>query len=266
MLRNLLLLASAATAAASDGLSIQAQLVKTGLFVLSSGGRNAVLRLSGNGFILVDGERAGDYEALLKKIEKISFSDQPVRAVILTDHCQLETGNNTKFLEDGTRILAHANALRNVAELKFPAITYQSDYQLHLGGVDVQLFHFGNARTNGDTVVYFPVLKVVAVGGLYAESPRPDYAAGGSLVGWSAALADVLKLDFDVAVPGAGPGVSRAGIEQFKVRLDTLLSRARTLVKQGASHDRFRSQLALDDLGRRFSPEELDHLYSEFTR
>ena len=68
---------------------------------------------------------------------------------------------------------------------------------------------------------------LVAVGDLVAATPDPDYAAGGSLVGWGPVLADVLKLDFDVVVPGSGPPMSRADLVAFKTKIDTLVTRAR---------------------------------------
>ena len=161
----------------------------------------------------MDGGLPGSYDALVKKVAKITYSDQPIRALILTDHRPHHTGNNAEFVEDGTRIIAQEHTAENLAAQHPgvalpPAITYRFDYDLHLGGVDVRLFHFGNAHTSGDTVVYFPVQRVVALGDLYSEPPDPDYSAGGSLTNWSSVLADVLKLDFDVVVPGKGP-VSR---------------------------------------------------------
>lgn len=275
MFKNLILLAAATSAMvfAQTEPALNAQLVKTGLYVITGAGCNSVLRLSANGFILVDGGLPGNYDVLLKKVEKISYSDQPIRALILTDHGAHHAGNNAQFLEDGTRIIAHENAAQNLAaqhpgETPPPAITYRSDYELHLGGVDVRLFHFGNAHTSGDTVVYFPVLRVAAVGDLYSEPPDPDYSAGGSLANWSSVLAGVLKLDFDVVVPGKGPGVSRAGLEAYKNKLDAVVSRARALVKQGVPKSELLAKLATDDLGWRLNltPDQLDHFYAEISQ
>lgn len=53
-----------------------------------------------------------------------------------------------------------------------------------MGGIEARLMHFGNAYTNGDTAVYFPNLKIVALGNLYAAVPNANFAAGGSLVQW----------------------------------------------------------------------------------
>jgi cyclase len=128
--------------------------------------------------------------------------------------------------------------------------------------------HFGNAYTNADTVVYFPNLKVVAVGDLYTSTPNPDFAAGGSLVGWGPVLAQVLKLDFDVVVPGKGPTLTRADLEAFKTKIDTIVARATGLIKQGVPKDQLMAQLRTDDLGWQlsFTGDQLDSFYADLSR
>jgi cyclase len=251
------------------------ELVKTGLYVISGGGGNSLLRLSGNGLILVDGKLPGNYEAILAQAAKLSFSDQPIRVLITTDHQENHTGNNAQFLAAGTQIIAHENEKLNQTnyhpsgeDAAPPTITYDHDYTLRLGGVEAHLMHFGNARTSGDTVVYFPNLRVVAVGDLFAPTPNPDFSAGGSLVDWGPVLAEILKLDFDVVVPGTGPMVDRAELETFKTKIDTLVSRATGLVKKGVPKNRLMAQLKTDDLGWRFSftGGQLDRFYAELSR
>jgi glyoxylase-like metal-dependent hydrolase (beta-lactamase superfamily II) len=169
--------------------ALKAELVKTGLFMISGGGCNSLLRLSANGLIIVDGKLPGNYDALLEQAHKIS--DHPVRVLINTDYHESHTGNNSRFLEDATQILAQENVKESLAAYNtaggkagLPTKTYDQHLTLRLGGIEAQVLHFGNAHTNGDTVVYFPNLRVVAVGDLFAPAPDPDFAAGGSLVGW----------------------------------------------------------------------------------
>ena len=254
------------------GKTLNAQAVKTGLYLFSSDGSNSLLRLTGRGLILVDGQPAAYYDNLRARIRKIS--DQPVLALILTDHDESHIGTNAKFLEAGARIVAQENLKPGLSvdyphteKGALPLITYDHDYQIKLGGVEVQLFHFGNAHTNSDTVVYFPNLKVVAVGDLFAATPNPDFSAGGSLVGWSSVLAQVLKLDFDTVVPGTGPPVTRADLEAFKAKIDMLVSRASSLVKKGVPKDQLMAQLKTDDLGWQlsFTGNQLDLFYSELS-
>ena len=106
------------------------------------------------------------------------------------------------------------------------------------------------------------------MGNLYGAAPKPDFAAGGSLVGWGSVLAQVLKLDFDVAVPSSGPPVTRADLESFKTKIDTLVSRATGLAKNGVPKDQLMAQLKTDDLGWQlnFTGSQLDSFYAELTK
>jgi glyoxylase-like metal-dependent hydrolase (beta-lactamase superfamily II) len=254
-----------------DGLTVQ--LVKTGLYVISGQGSNSVLRLSANGLILVDGKLPGNYDALRARAKKIS--DQPIRALILTGCDESSTGTNAKFAENGSHIVVQENAKQNLASCNLAGdkltpslIIYGSEYQIHMGGIEAQLMHFGNAYSSSDTVVYFPNLKVVAVGDLFSAKPAPDFAAGGSLVGWGSVLAQILKLDFDVAIPSTGPAITRADLEAFKTKIDTMVARATGLVKQGVPKDQLMAQLKTSDLGWQlsFSGDQLDGFYAELSR
>jgi cyclase len=218
-------------------------------------------------------ELPGNYDALRARAKKIS--DQPIRALILTGCDESSTGTNAKFVENGSHIVVQENAKQNLAACNLsgdamaPAVvTYASEYQIHLGGIEAQVLHFGNAYSNSDTVVYFPNLKVVAVGDLFSAKPAPDFAAGGSLVGWGQVLAQVLKLDFDVAIPSTGPAITRADLEAFKTKIDTMVARATGLVKQGVPKDQLMAQLKTADLGWQlsFSGDQLDSFYAELSR
>ena len=251
---------------------LRVEMVKTGLFLISGGGSNSVLRLSANGLIIVDGKAPGGYEALLTQAKKIS--DQPIRILINTDHHGDHTATNADFLEDGTNIIAQQNAGKNLStynsaagKVTPPTKTYDREFTIRLGGIETQLLHFGNAHTNGDTVVYFPNLKAVAVGDLFAAVPDPDYAAGGSLVEWVPVLDQILKLDFDTVVPASGPLVGRAELEAFRVKLGILISRAADLARKGVPKNQLMDQLKTDDLGWRLSytGSRLDDFYAELT-
>jgi glyoxylase-like metal-dependent hydrolase (beta-lactamase superfamily II) len=269
----MLVLLAMATAIASSGqvrpaeAVFNAQLVKTGLYLISGGGINSLLRLSANGIILVDGKLPGNYRAFMSQVRSISkISDLPVRFLVLTDHHEESAGNNSQFVDAGVRIIGHKNVQRHLAaQVAPPAITYDTDHTLRLGGIEVRLIHPGNAHTDGDTVVYFPNLKVVAVGELYAATPNPDFAAGGSLVNWGPALAEILKLDFDKVVPASGPPVSRSDFIAFKSKIDTVASRATRLVEGGVPRDQLMARLKTDDLGWRFdfTGDRLNRFYAE---
>jgi len=250
---------------------LAAQLIKTGLYMLSGEG-NSLMRLSANGAIVVDGQSPGDFAALRQQARRIG--EQPIRLLITTDHHQEHTASNGLFLADGAQILAQDNVKRRLADasvhgaaIGLPTKTYDRDFGLTLGGIHVRVMHFGNAHTDGDSVVYFPDLKVVAVGDLFAAIPDPDFSAGGSMVGWAPVLAEILKLDFDIVVPAKGPTVTRANLIAYKGKLDTLIAKARALVKQGVPKDQLLVQLEIQDLGWHldWTGDRLQRFYSELS-
>jgi glyoxylase-like metal-dependent hydrolase (beta-lactamase superfamily II) len=250
------------------------QLVKTGLFLISGGGANSLMRLSANGEILVDGKRPENHAVLMSQVRKISrITDMPIRVVILTNHDEDRAGTNAKFLAAGAQIIAQENVATHLAadhpptgQIPLPTITYSNEYTLRLGGVEVKLMHFGNAHTDGDTVAYFPNLKVVAVGDLFTpDTPDPDFSGGGSLVDWGPVLGQILKLDFDVVAPSKGPMISRDDLVAFKTKIEIFVSRARSLVNRGVPKEQLLAQLNLENFGWQFnfSPDDIDRFYTE---
>ena len=259
----------------AQAIQLDAELVRTGLYLIRGGGGNSLLRLSANGMLLVDGNLPGTYRTLMSQVRRISkLSDMPVRVLVLTDHHPEHAGNSAQFAAAGITIAAQREALANLglpesqdAAGRSRVIAYDDERTLRMGGVEVQLKHFGRARTSGDTVVYFPDMKIVALGDLFAtDAPEPDFAAGGSLLGWGSVLARVLELDFDRVVPGRGPVVGREALVAFKDKLDAVVSRAGALVRAGVGEDALMSRLRTDDLGWQFAPAFYASLFDEITR
>lgn len=87
-------------------------------------------------------------------------------------------------------------------------------------------------------------------------------------MGWGAVLAQVLKLDFEVAIPSTGPTITRVELEAFKTKIDTMVARAAGLVKQGVPKDQLMAQLKTADLGWQlsFTGDQLDSFYAELSR
>jgi cyclase len=249
--------------------------VKPGLFFIQGAGGNSLLRVTTDGLILMDGKLPGNYAPLMEQIK--SVSNQPIKYLINTHHHEDHTGNNAQFLAAGVQIVA-AEELKNQLQHynppggkpADPTITYKgAEYKLKLGGVEVDLYHYGRAHTGGDSVVYFPDLKVVAVSDVIApNAPGADFPGGGSLVEWGPVLGNVLKLDWDVCIPGTGDAVSRADVEAYKTKVDTLVSRAKALVKSGTPKDQLMAQLKIDDLGWRLNltGDRLDMFYDELSK
>jgi glyoxylase-like metal-dependent hydrolase (beta-lactamase superfamily II) len=163
-------------------------------------------------------------------------------------------------------VIAHRNVYANLKDLKrpyyedtpgtpigLPRITFTDQLDVHLGGKDVQAYYFGRGHTSGDAIIYFPDVRAIHTGDLFLAfrgggrggapaQPRPpgvpiyvDYVQGGSFIDWSKTLEGVLKLDFDIVIPGHGPVSTKADLVKFKSDLETMRGRLIGLIKQGST-------------------------------
>lgn len=236
--------------------------IKPGLFMVTGGGGNATLRITPDGLIVIDSKNPGQqfYGDLMGQIRTVSQA--PVKILIDTHHHADHTGNNGLFLAAGALVIAQKNLPAeldkfvpppNNPDLKAPAkpsLTYDAAYTVKLGGKTVRLMHYSPAHTSADTIVYFPDLKVVAMGDeLNALAPNIDYAGGGNLAGFVNSLDQTLKLDWDRAIPGHGAEPwTKAQVKVYRDKLQTLLERARASAKAGTPKDRFIASLNSTEL------------------
>jgi cyclase len=233
-----------------------ARQLKPGLFLITGGGANTLLRVTTEGLIVVDTKNPGDqqYNELLTQIKAVS--PLPIKYVINTQHHPDHVGNNQKFLDGGAQVLAlealksfMASDTRTSAIPGRPTQTFAKDYVLKLGGAEVQAHFYGRGHTGDDTMVYFPDAKVVMVSDQMTDTnPIVDWANGGSWVEWTKSLDGVLKLDFETAIQGRGEPKTRADVEAFKKKVDLVTSRATDAIKAGATKETLAMQVKVDDL------------------
>jgi glyoxylase-like metal-dependent hydrolase (beta-lactamase superfamily II) len=99
-------------------------------------------------------------------------------------------------------------------------------------------------------VIYFPDLRVIHTGDLITEGmPVMDYPSGASAVEWVKVLDDVLKLDFDVVIPGHGKLLTKERVRSDRDKLVKMNQRMTELVKRGVPKDKVFDELRLADLG-----------------
>ncbi len=231
--------------------------LKPGIYMVPGGGANSIVRPTSDGVILVDTKLPGDdnFRALMAQIRTIT--DKPVKYVVVTHHHADHSGNIGRFVEAGAEVIGHEGLKRNLTTYQFtplpapPNVVYQDEKVVRLAGVEAQVHHFGRAHTSGDSVVYFPDVKVVCLSDVVTVGIGPliDYAGGGSALEWQRVLDRILQLDFDLAVPGNGQPLTRDEVKAYQARFNTMIDRARELVRQGTPGDQLLSQLKTDDLG-----------------
>ena len=234
---------------------LKIEMVKPGLYaILNPGANTLAVRVTTEGVILVDDMFQQNYDQIMMLIR--SVTDQPLKYVISTHHHGDHTGGNLKMITDAhATILTHKNARAAMVKANMPGvppITYTQDAAISIGGADVELHYVGRGHTEGDTIVYFPDLKVMATGDLFVvldRVPVIDYANGGTSLEWPKTIDNIMKYDFDTVIPGHGPVATRADLATFRQHIVTLQTRTRELIRKHVTKDQFLDRLKTDDLG-----------------
>jgi cyclase len=235
--------------------------VKPGVYMVINGGGNSTVRVTDQGVFLVDTKNLGEqfYNDLLAQIKTVT--PQPVKYAFVTHVHQDHSGNIERFQKAGVPVIVYEGLNKNLhvggpngkgyeAQQGKPAdanTPYAKNKKVKLGNAQAVAYHFASGHTSGDTVVYFPDVKLVALGDEFtAAGPNCDYPMGGSILGWSKSLAEVLKLDFDTAIPGHGNDpMTKADVTTFQKRMDAIGKKAIELVKAGTPKDQLRQQIQM---------------------
>lgn len=230
--------------------------LKPDLYYIAGGGANAVVRVTPDGLILIDTKNPDPAiaEALMEKIRAIS--PLPVRYVLNTHHHPDHVGNNQAFIDEGAEVVG-LEALKELMTTDprtqdipgRPTTTFDRDYTLNFGGATVEAHFYGTSHTGSDTMVYFPDRRVIMISDTMstAATPRVIFGEGGSAVQAPGLLERILALDWDVALAGRGDPLTRADVEAFKGKWDTLMARVRSAVAAGATRDTLASQVSQDE-------------------
>jgi cyclase len=230
------------------------QKLKDDLYVIGVtkgvGAGNVAVQVTDEGVILVDDMFDRNHDEILEKLRTVT--DKPIKYVLNTHQHDDHSGGNAKMLAMNAEVISHRNARANMALLKQPGlarVTFSDEMSVYLGGKEVRAHYYGRGHTGGDAVMYFPTAKVIHTGDLFLTfPPQPfiDYANGGSALDWTKTLDGVLKLDFDVAIPGHGPISDRAGILKFRDSFQAMRDRIQGMVRSGASKDEISKVLTGD--------------------
>ncbi len=230
------------------------QKLKDDLYVIGVtrgvGAGNVAVQVTDEGVILVDDMFDRNHDELLEKLR--SVTDKPIKYVLNTHQHDDHSGGNARMLAMNADVISHRNARANMALLKQPGlahVTFSNEMSVYLGDKEVRAHHYGRGHTGGDAVMYFPADKVIHTGDLFLTfPPQPfiDYANGGSALEWTKTLDGVLKLDFDIAIPGHGPISDRAGIVKFRDNFQAMRDRIQGMVHSGESKDAISKVLVND--------------------
>jgi cyclase len=212
---------------------------------------DVAVRVTPEGVILVDDKYDVNVPQILALIKTVT--DQPVKYLMNTHYHSDHAGGNGEMLKHGV-ILVDQKDLRDSYDKsthagESPHIVFGDYGAIYLGGVKVEAYHFGAGHTRGDSIIYFPDLKIIHSGDLVIEAmPHIDYRDGGSIVGMRNEIDSLLRLDFDFAIPGHGRLLTRDEVRQYAKKLEILIERMQEIVREGIPKEKALQNLNLADL------------------
>jgi glyoxylase-like metal-dependent hydrolase (beta-lactamase superfamily II) len=254
---------SGATIAGDEGFKHTA-ITDTISMLQGRGGNVAVIEGEGS-LLVIDDDYADAAPVLYKSI--LGVADKPIRFLVNT-HWHFDHAGGNEFLGGKTNLVAHDNVrtrLKNGQEMKafntvippakdeaLPVVTYEQSMTLYEAGQSVQLKHFPNGHTDGDSVVFIQPANIVHMGDHYFQGQLPfvDLESGGSVEGLAANIAAVLRMidDQTVVIPGHGPLSNKKELAAYQQMLGNSISLIQQYKKDG---------LSLDDIKKRGLSKEI---------
>lgn len=189
-----------------EAIEFSATNLGNGIYMFEAYGGNLAMSVGEDGVFLVDDEFPQLTDKLLAAIAEIT--DEDVDFVINTHWHGDHTGANAPLAESGTTVVAHENVRVRMAASgrpqamgkALPVLTFSDRVTFHFNGQTIAVSHPKDAHTDGDAIIHFIEADVIHAGDLLFNGlyPRIDYASGGTIAGYIAALETLYSL--------AGPG------------------------------------------------------------
>ena len=203
-------------------------------------------------------------ETALNSLSAIrTITNKPVRYVVLT-HSDPDHVNGLAAFPSDVEVIAQSHARAEISSALdswlpsltspsssvrryLPQRTVEIEGEVDFDGSKLKLFHFADAHTDGDLVVYWPQRRLVYAGdiltpevGLY---PGIHLNKHGSSLGWMRFVEALLALDADLFISGHGEPVSRT---ELASRLQVARARReqiKALFDRGQSLDEIKKTL-----------------------
>lgn len=255
MIGCLLLLAASSVMAHSSGSgdgTFKTSQVSEQVYMLQGTGGNIGMLKGSDGVLLIDDDYKVNAKALVHELEEDSALLP--RYVINTHWHGDHTGGNEE-LGKYAIIIAHDNVrtrLSQPGEIKLfnmkteaqpkvalPVLTYDQSLFLHFNDQRIEVLHYPNGHTDGDSIVYIQPANVVHMGDHYFAGMYPfvDLDSGGDVAGVRDNLAKVIaKLPADVKIiPGHGSLSTLRELKAYQQMLADTLAVVKGYVEQGLS-------------------------------
>lgn len=269
-----------ATAAGNEvGRSIEVVQVQGGVYMLASSAANVAILTGEDGVLLVDTMTDSMAEPLVAAIRNISR--KTLRYIVNTSAGVEHVGGNAKvtaagstprramdpnvplmegasitgrFEDDGATVVAFETVQRRMSDerrqrgeassIGLPFETYFVERtDLFYNGEAIQVQHFPNAHSDGDSVIFFRRSDVIVTGDVYTPGsyPRIDVGRGGTIQGTLDALNGIIDLAVagqaqeggTLIVPGHGRLSDESDVVTYRDMVTAIRDRIKVLSDRG---------------------------------
>lgn len=185
----------------------------------------------------MDSKNERTHDDVVTKIR--SLTDKPIKYVVLTHNHADHAAGAAKMQALGAAIIISDDDRENIARTPdsawIPEFGYVGQARIAMGGKIARLYEV-RGHTRGDTVVHFPAARVIAMGDLLTTAEGipliVNYPDGGSWTDWRNSVDEILKFDFDIAIPGHGPMVTKQQVGEIRNRMSAIMERVRAMNRE----------------------------------
>jgi len=207
---------------------------------------NVVVLAGPSGYLLVDHPEPAANPAIRKALD--GMGKRPVKFLLNTHWHYDHVGGNTIYGSTAI-VVAQENVRKRLMtqQLPFwsrtpvgpypkrawPVITFRDMLTIHFAGEDVELDHYANGHTDGDSVVYFAHANVVAVGDIFLG--KASVIGSADIEGIIHSLSAVLDRinDDTVIITGHSEMSNRRDLAQFVQFLNETVALVRREIAAG---------------------------------
>ena len=243
--------------------------LKGDIYLVKGGwGANVGFAVGPKGVLVIDSKATKDAsKRVIAEIQKITRL--PIATIVYT-HSDPDSFNgrdaypdsaesicSLKILEDwekNTTVYLEADAPASIyqpwpASYFTPELTFTGQLNLHLGDEKVELHHYGQAHTSGDTIIVFPGDRLAFIGDLVfpGREPMIQDQKGGYTGGLLRTLTVLLSLKPEIRtfIPSHGDPIGREEIKQTIRTIEIVSDRVKTLFDAGRSLDEIKKEFGV---------------------
>lgn len=215
---------------------------------VGDGVSNIGLLAGPEGYLLVDHPEVAANPLIQRTLD--NYAKLPVRFLINTHWHYDHVGGNEIYAPNAV-VIAHENVRKRMMtqqkpwwsptpigpypERAWPRITFQDSLAIHFDGEDVELVHYADGHTDGDTIVYFTQANVVQMGDVFHG--KGEISMGADMVGLAHTLSAVAARinDDTIIVTGHGEMSNRRDLAEYVQLLNDEIAQVKLDIAAGKS-------------------------------